>query len=218
MTTSQGIGRRKPPLFQLVPWSNLGSLNEDARALAQDVYLGGYAPPSVDIPWTWVRGPLRVLRDRPLRIAEVTQAGGPTARSKDPTLLNTDRVWKFTATLDSVVADDAANLAEWVTTYYDTPRPRSPELVLVLNNRTEAELYRILRVKQGTRIALSGIPASWPPGAGAWIVEGVAHQVVADERLVVWNLAPVIGTTVGESGPWYYADDSRSSGTDVIPF
>lgn len=217
MSTSQGLGRRKAPLFALQPWGNLFSVDDDARALAEELYFGGYPPTPVDIPYTWIRGPFRSKQDTPLRLAEVSQSGGSTARSKDPTLTSTDRVWPFRETIDSIVPPDPANLAKWITDYYRIPRPRNPGLTLLLNIRTEAEIYRILSVRQGTRISVSGAPAGWPTGSGELIVEGVQHDVRADLRFVTWNTTPVIGAAVGSSGPWFYSDDSRSGAIAGIP-
>lgn len=219
MTTSQGLGRRKAPLFRLQPFANLFSLNDDARVLAEELYWGGYPPTPTDIPYTWIRGPFRAKQDTPLRQAEVTQSGGTTARAKDSALTSTDRVWPFTATIDTVVPPDPGNLAKWVIDYYQDPRPRNPSLTLILNVRSEAEIYRILAVKQGTRISISGAPSGWPTGAGELVVEGIQHSIMADLRTVTWNTTPVIGAAVGSSGPWFYTDDSRlSSSTDLVPF
>lgn len=208
-------GRLKPPHLAIRRWTDLFQPEPDARLLATDWYFSGLPPSPVDIPWTWIQGPLRIRQDNPLRQAEVAQSSGATARAKDPTLTTTEQVWTYTETIDSVTSADAANLATWTVDYYTISRPRTPALTLLLNDRTEDELYRILSVKQGTRISLSGVPASWPTGAGELIVEGIAHTITADARRVSWNTTPVIGAELGESGPWLYTDDTLADSTYV---
>jgi hypothetical protein len=223
VATSQGLGRRKPPLLQLAPWRALlgfGPLaQETGRTIAEALYHGGYPPPVVEIPFSWLQGPIRIRQDNPLQVAEVAQSGGATARAKDAALQPNDQVWKFTESIDSVVPTDPANFAQWVVDYYQEPRPRGRALTLKpLNTRTEAEIYRIMSVRQGTRIRLTGTPAGFPTGAAELVVEGIGHRI-ADARYLVWETTPIIGNTVGESGPWFYLDESRlSSSTELVPF
>jgi hypothetical protein len=208
-------GRLKPPHLAVRRWVDLFQIDSPAQELAQAWYFSGLPPSPVDIPWTWIQGPLRIRQDNPLRRAEVSQSGGSTARAKDATLTTTEQMWTYTQTIDSITAADAANLARWTVEYYTQPRPRTPALTLLLNDRSEDELYRILSVRQGTRISLSGMPASWPTGAGELIVEGITHTITADLRRVSWNTTPVIGAELGESGPWLYTDDTLTDSTYV---
>lgn len=222
MTTSQGLGRLKPPFFgRRALWRNLFSLNEDAKLLAEEWYWGGYPPPPVQIPYSWLRVPVRIKQDNPLNVAEVTQSGGATARTRDQTSVdaNAGREWKFDETIDSIVLSDPPNLAKWVVDYYSDPRPRHALLVLVLNVRTVPEIWRILGVTQGRRISITGAPATWPTGATELIVEGIVHSIPADLRTVGWLASPVVGAAVGSAGPWFRTDDSRlGSGTDLVPY
>lgn len=222
MSTSQGLGRRRPPLCGYVPWRNLfdvGTLGEQSgRELARELYFGGHPLPPVEIPYTWLRGPVRVRQATKFNRAEVTQSGGATARSSN-VASNTERQWVFTATLDSVTDADPAALAKWTTDYYDEPLPRSSALTLTLNSRSSTEIWRILGVAQGRRISIVDAPATWPTGATELLVEGITHQIQADVRLVTWNTSPVVGAEAGQSGPWFRRDDSRySSATDIRPF
>jgi hypothetical protein len=221
MTTSQGLGRRRPGLLAFVPWSNVFGLGPGAddtgKVMATELYFGGYPPPVVEIPYSWIRPALRIRQASPLNVAEVTQSGGSTSRSVNVPSTTT-RQWLFTATVDSAVPVDPANLAKWVTDTYDVPLPRSSALGLVLNDKSETEIWWILGVRQGTHIRITGAPAGWPTGATELVVEGIAHQITADVRTVVWNTSPVVGSAAGVVGPWFYSEDSLTSGADVVPF
>lgn len=161
MSTSQGLGRRRPPLLALAPWKgvfDVGALGEQAgRAMAQELYFGGHPLPPVEIPLSWLRGQVRLRQSNKLNRAEVALTGGATARSSN-LASPTEQQWVFRATLDSIVGADPGNLAKWVTDYYTTPLPRSPAYSLILNTRTEAEIWRILGVTQGRRISIVDTP------------------------------------------------------------
>jgi hypothetical protein len=217
---SLGLGRKKPPLFAFQPWPNLFSLNDDARVLAEELYFGGYPPVPVQIPVGWLSPPMRIRQDSPLNVAEVSPTSGTVARSRNQQVIDSHgrREWKFTAVLDTVVPADPQNLATWVTDTYDITRPRISQLTLVLTRRTEAELHRLMRVVQGVRISITDPPGTWPTGAGELIVEGIRHVITADLRVLVWNTSPVLGEVAGQVGPWFTADDSRTDGTDLVPF
>lgn len=221
MTTSQGLGRRRSPLCALVPWTNLfglGALGQDTgQTMANDLYFGGLPPRPVQIPMSWLRPAAVYRQDPPIARAEVTQQGGQTAQSYNASAAVNGREWVFTETIDSIVDVDPANLAAWVTTYYDSPQPRTPGFLLVLNGRSQTELWTILGVVQGTRISVTGT-SGWPDGSTELVVEGIVHEVKADLRRVLWRCAPVIGATVGTAGPWFYSDSSMTSGSDAVPF
>lgn len=221
MSTSQGLGRRHPGLLALQPWSaqfGVGPLGQDAgKTLANELYYGGYPPPPVQIPVSWIRAPARLRMDPPFARAEVGQTGGATARSHNPTAAVGGREWVFTETVASIVDVDAANLAQFITTYYDEPLPRGSALTLVLNDRTETEIWRILGVTQGRHIQITET-SGWPDGSTDLAVEGITHLVTADLRTVTWATAPIIGVTTGTAGPWFYAGDSTADGTDAAPF
>lgn len=87
MTTSQGLGRRRPGHLAFQPWQNqfgIGAMGQDAgRTMAQELYYGGYPPPPVQIPMGWLRGPVRLRMDPPISRAEISQAGGTTTDTTD---------------------------------------------------------------------------------------------------------------------------------------
>lgn len=222
MSTSQGLGRRRPPLCGFVPWArafDYGTVGEQgAKAMADELYFGGYPPPVAEIPLSWISGQLRVRQANKFNRAEVSQSGGATARSTN-LASPTDRQWTFTASVASIVDVDAANLAKWVTDYYDSPLPRSAALTLILNERAETEIWRILGVKQGQHISITDTPAGLPTGSTELLVEGISHQILADLRTVTWVTSPVIGATAGTPGPWARYDATRySSSTEIRPF
>lgn len=221
MTTSLGLGRRRPRHLALVPWGHqfgLGPLGQDAgKTMATELYHGGWPSTPIEIPMAWLSGKAAFRQDPPLARAEVSQLGGDTARASNPASRINGREWMFTAALDSVVDVDPGNLAAWVAAYYTDPLPRSAAMLLILNGRAVAEIWRILSVVQGSRIQITGT-TGWPDGATDLVVECVSHQVAADLRTVIWALAPIVGEDVGTAGPWFYSDSSFTSGSDAVPF
>lgn len=181
--------------------------------------IGGLPPPVVEIPYLWIATPLSRKPTVAVTKAQIAQLGGATAYSSAPDATvrqfgtNTARV-----TLDSPVDADAANLAAMLTTYQATPRPRQPTLTLNLLARTDAECLVILGVTQTQRVRITGAPAGTPPGALNFVVEGIAHSMAVDQRLVIWATAALIGTTTAAPGPWYRRDSSIRGGTDIRPY
>lgn len=212
------MGRLKPPLLAVIPWVRVmapGFADETAMQLAHDLYFGAMPPAPVEIPWSWLRAPIRVRQDNPYTIAEVS-AGGATATA---TATGATREWKFSATLDSLSQPDAQNLAQWVIDNYDISRPRLRDLTLRLNTRTEVEIHRILSVAQGSRIRLTDLPTGYPTGASELVVEGIRHEMDAEVRDVTWNAVPIPGAELGESGPWFRLDETHLDDTDeLLPF
>lgn len=186
--------------------------------------IGGLAPLPVQIPYLWLTAiqPLRSRPDKPLTTAAVTQTGGPTARAQDADSLGAFGDNLFQATLDTATRGDTQALADWVISYYateptDVPRARFPSLLLRLNARTLAEKQRIMGVTIGTRISITGAPATWPQGATEQVVEGI-RQIRGEAADVVWNTAPVVGATPGTAGVWFRLDSSVLDGTHVVLF
>lgn len=219
MTTSaSGMGRLKPPHLAAIPWARVMApvgADETAMLLAHDVYFGGWPPSPVQIPWSWIRAPIRGRQDSPYTVAEVSVTGGGTARAEQA---NRTRDWRFTAALDTVADADAQELADWVIDYYDTSRTRWRDLTLRLNGRTDLEIQTILSVVQGTRITITDLPTGYPTGASELVVEGIRNRMDAQLRDVIWTAVPIIGAELGEAGPWFRLDESLIGGTDVVPF
>lgn len=219
---AKGLGRATFAGLDLVDADDLVPdpiVDQSALVAAQNwLWWGGVAPPAaVQIPLSWLRGPARFRHDPPRQVAEVTQAGGTTATSRAASLLPTDRQWVFTATLDTLVSGDTANLARWVTTYYTSPLPRANAYSLVLNGRTVPEIWRILGVKVGTRISITGAPGtptvlntntSFDAGIGSW--GGVNGATIASSAAQVHQGALAMQVTPdGVSGfPGAYASEA----------
>jgi hypothetical protein len=160
MTTSLGLGRRRPRHLAVVPWAHqfgLGPLGQDAgKTMANELYHGGWPPRPIEIPMSWLSGRAMFRQDPPFARAEVGQRGGDTARARNTASVINGREWVFTATVDSIVDVDGSNLAAWITAYYTDPLPRSSAMSLILNSRTPTEIWRILSVVQGSRIRITG--------------------------------------------------------------
>lgn len=222
MSTVRGYGRL------------LGAIGGPANLIAKTVFTADSAPlvvadwffpagppPVVGIPYVWLSPPMRYRPDKPLTTAVVT-AGAATARLQDDASLAEYGDSPFTADMSSVLADDAASLAEHVMTYYATqpgevPRARMPALTLNLVDRTDGERLTILGVTQGQRIHITGAPATWPEGMAHQIVEGI-HHMRSDAAIVEWNTSPVIGASPGVAGPWFRSGSSLTSSDHMMPF
>lgn len=191
----------------MVPWANMFALppwtgDETFVDLAADWYLDGYqAPDPVEIEWDWLSGSIRFRQDRPITVAQITKSGAGPAVAR----AISDELIEFNASLEALNDVDAPNYAHWLVTYYDQARTRLSKLELVLNKRTEEEIWTILGVTVGTRISITGVPDGYPRGADQLIVEGIHHIAGgnASARVVEWSTSPVIGTEVGEVGPYF---------------
>ena len=197
-------------LFALPPWSG-----EDPAILAQDWYLAGLSPPApTSIPWSWLSGPIRFRQGKPFTYAAVTKTSGGTAESS----VAADEQTDFEANLDTANDVDAGNLAHFVTTYYDTARTRIASVVLILNSRTQTEIWTILGMAIGDRFTITDVPTDWPAGASSLVIEGIQHLSDGERRVVVWTTSPLIGETVGSVGPFFRVGVSALGGTDLLPW
>lgn len=208
------------PAPGMVPWANLFALpawtaDEAFRDVAVHWYLDGFqAPDAVEIPWTWISAPLRFRQDKPYTYAAVSKSGGGTAIES----VTADEETEFTATLATRNDVDAPNLASFTTIYYDEPRTRLSELVVILNRRTDEEIWTILGVGIGTKVQLTGLPDGWPRGADVLVVEGIHHSSNVTVRQVTWAASPVVGEEPSAVGPFFRAGVSKLDGTDLLPW
>jgi len=184
-----------------------------------DYWWGGGPPAVTQIPYSWLTQNLGFRRDKPYNVADVTRTSGFTARSL-ASLANRQRYREqtFTATLDTAVDADAPALATHVVTYRSTPRDRCPQITIDLLQRDDLDRWTVLGREVGDRIQITGAPATWPEGTTSLVIEGIQHTIGIDARVVVWNTVPVSGAAAGVPGPWFYADDSVTGGTDKAPF
>lgn len=197
-------------LYALPSWNG----EETPQDLVQDWYLSGLsAPEPTQIPYGWLSKPMRSRQDKAVTYAEVTKSGGSTAIASVPA----DEQLDFTATLDAANDVDAPNLAHFTTVYYDGPRTRFAQLRLVLTERTRDEIWTILGVGIGDRIQITGVPATWPPGAAHQVVEGIGHES-SGQRVLTWVTSPVIGESAGQVGPFARVGVSQLDGPDKLPW
>lgn len=178
-------------------------------------------PAPVQIPYGWLGDILQYRPEKPLTSAAVSRFGAGTARDRDNTAISEYGDNPFTAELHTACTADAPNLAKHVIDFYaqagQIPRSRMSSMTIQLTGRPQAELHRILSIKQGQRVRISGAPASWPAGMTEQIVEGIAHSY-SGGALITFLTSPVIGTTAGTAGPWFRLDVSALGGTDIVPF
>jgi len=170
------------------------------------------------IPLTWLSRQVNLRLNRPLNHAEVTQFAGVSAREDNTPSIATNGVFPFTATLTTAVDADTANLAHFVVTYFGDPRMHLPVLTIDLMYRTDDEKSFLLRLGVGRRIRITGVPATWPTGADHLVIVGVAHDISRVARRLRFTASALVGSTLGEAGPWFRWGNSRWDGTDVRPF
>jgi hypothetical protein len=204
---------------QLLPRTDGFGSGAAARAAA-DFFFGFAAPAPTQIPYSWLSPPFRARADQPINDVTVTQFGGGTAYQTSAASIARYGDSAAPYTLETAQDGDMQSLAAWVIDHYATSRMRCPSLTLNLfgPTRTDAEKWLVLGVTIGTRIQITGAPATWPEGTSTLIVEGIAHQVGGNVRLVTWNTSPVIGATPGVVGPWFKLNSSPINGTDTVPF
>jgi hypothetical protein len=208
------------PAPQMAPWANMFALppwtgDETATTVAQNWYLDGLqAPDPIEIPWTWLSGPMRFRQDKAFTHATVSKSGGGTAIAN----VVADEQITYTASLQSQNDVDAPNLAHFSVTYYDEPRTRLAEVRLVLSRRTDEEVSTILSVGIGDRILITGVPVGWPEGAESLVVEGIHPESSSDLRAVSWSASPTVGEEPGEVGPFFRVGISVLGGDDKLPW
>lgn len=181
--------------------------------------VGGRPLDPVDIPYSWINRPLIRRPTTAITKAQISQTGGATAYSSAATATVTLYGANTTAvSLDTDCDADPQNLADFLTTYQSTPRPRQPTISFNLLKRTDEECLRILGVDLARRVRITDAPATWPAGAVTFVVEGIRHVLGVNERLVEWMTSAPIGETAGVPGPWFRIDTSSLDGTDLRPF
>lgn len=192
-----------------------------ARVMA-DWYFGATAPTPVQIPFLWLSTPVQWRPDQPWTSAAVSAAGAGTATGFDGDSQAEFGDNEFTAILNTKVPADAASLVSHMLFYYATqpggvPRRRLTVARFVLNARSQAEQWRILQVGRGDRFVITGAPATWPASVLTQVVEGIAHGIGDQERIVAWLTSPVPGEVDGTPGPYFRLDSSVLGGPDKIP-
>lgn len=178
-------------------------------------------PAPVEIPYAWLADFLRYRPEKPLTSATVTRQGAGAARERDATAISEYGDNPFTATLWTALTADPANLAKHIIDFYaqagQIPRARMSSMTIELTGRPQAEMHRILSIRQGQRIQITDAPTTWPFGMTEQIVEGIARSY-SDGAQITFLTSPVIGVDAGEAGPWFRLDVSALDGTDNIPF
>jgi hypothetical protein len=176
------------------------------------------APVPVAIPFTWLLPPWPLRSDPPINAATIDQTGGATAYAANTASQAEYGVVSSTATLDTLLAQDAVNYATWLVNYYTVPRVRVPALTIDLAPRSDDERATILALEIGRRITLTGMPVGYPAEATNLVVEGTLEQNSVTGGTVTLATSPMIGSVAGTPGPWLRLGSSRLGGTDVTPF
>ncbi len=179
----------------------------------------GLPPAPVDIPICWLSQPVRLRLERPFTTAAVARFGRGTAyafASDAARAASGDQA--FTATLDCACSADPSVLASRTVTYRAEQLTRSPELVIGLMHRTEAERALILSLQRNQRIRLVGVPDEFPVGADTPVISGITDDIGTAGRRVRITTRAVIGTAPGTAGPWFRVGTSRVDAGHIVPF
>lgn len=201
---------RNPPGFSPPVWPRKGAARGDTGLSL------GLPPVPVEIPICWLSQPVRLRLEKPFTVAEVARVGHGTAYATAAGAVRADQ--KFSATLDTACSADPAVLASWTVTYRAEARTRSPELVINLMSRSDAERALILSIQRNTRIRLTGAPPEFPEGATELVISGVTDEIGVMARRVRFTTRAIIGVEPGTAGPWFRVGTSAVGGTHIIPF
>jgi hypothetical protein len=189
-------------------------------ALVNDyVWAASIFPAPVTLDYTWLVQPLALRPVPPVNSLTVSRSGAGSATVRNAT--SSDEYGVFDPgqiTLDTAIDADTTALATYATTYQPNFLQRPPQLTFDLLPLTTAERWRVLQVTEGTRIILTGTPGTWPAECLSLFVDGIAHTIGVDQRLVVFTCSPLIGQAAGQVGPWFTADRSMTAGSDAAPF
>lgn len=237
-TTASGKGR----ILGMGEWTDDDLIRDverptPAAALVVNDWFWFGAPDPTIIPWTLLSMPLAMRQDQPINQATITGASNTTATANATTSQSTYGTFGATATLNTVLAVDAANLAAFVVAYYANPPLRCPTWTFDLTGPQffpDETKWLILGREIGDRVTLgpatltdSGgttitvpVPAGLPPAARTLVIEGIHHTSSPTTRVVTWTTAPLLGLTAGVEGPWFRLGYSFTDGLDgsVIPY
>jgi hypothetical protein len=123
--------------------------------------------------------------------------------------------------LDDTLPAGSATVPALTWTLFDVPATAPAGAVrakLFISMSSTPPASNTLNIDEAQIIAPN--PTAWPAGITELVIEGIAHSIDSDgTRWVVWNTAPVIGSTAGTAGPWFRADDSTTDiGSDLLAF
>lgn len=214
---SSGQGQRIRAVFPSSALYPRADVPGGAAAAVYNDYWWGTVLPPVQIPICWLSQPVRLRQERPTNSAVVSVPGAPTGRYKDDaSIASLRRRFPFAATLATVTPSDAVNLAHHEVTFGVEPRTRSPQLVINLMLRTDAERIALLRIEIGRQIELTDVPDNFPSGAAHLIVTGIAHGIGVRTRRMLLTTQAVKGADPGVPGPWFRLGHSDLGGTDFL--
>lgn len=180
---------------------------------------GAIFPVAVTLDYTWLVQRLAWRPVSPVNSQSVSKTGGGSAYATNASSIAEYGTSEGSPiTLETAVDADPLALATWITAYQAGYLQRPPQLTIDLLPLATAEQWRVLSITEGTRVILASTPTGWPAECLSVFVDGIAHVVGLDQRLVVFTCSPLVGQAAGQVGPWFMADRSMADGTDVAPF
>lgn len=168
------------------------------------------------IPKAWLSGDLDIRADDPINDATVSRSGGSTARSVDTASVAAYGTYATSQSIAVASDSELAYRAGWLTYAYAQPRVRAPQVSLDLTWRSAAERATVLALDISSRIALTGLPSTFPPDVSALYVEGWAEEIGVTGHRIVLNCSPVIGSTPGRSDVWWQIGDATRGKIDSV--
>jgi hypothetical protein len=108
----------------------------------------------------------------------------------------------------------------WTASVTDGSLPGSAsDKVMLVGNRIGGNTDAGLVLQFDGLAVATPNPTAWPAGVTELVIEGIEHTIGSDDaRWVRWKTAPVVGSTPGTAGPWFRLGESRTGGTDLLPF
>lgn len=146
------------------------------------------------------------------------RSGGTAARSVD--LASVTAYGTEEGSVDLAVASDGdvRPAARWRTRNYATPRDTCPAVTFELLTNTDDLRHRVLGRTLGDRIATSGMPATFPPGAAALHIEGRRHEISTAGHVVTFTTSPVLGAVPGVPDTWWEVGTSNVGTTNLVAY
>lgn len=168
------------------------------------------------IPKAWLSGDLEIRADDPINDATVSRSGGSTARSVDTASVASYGTYATSQSIAVASDSELAYRAQWLTYAYAQPRVRAPQVALDLTWRSDAERATVLALDVSSRIALTDLPATFPPDVSALYVEGWAEEIGVTGHRITLNCSPVIGSVPGRSDVWWQIGDATRGKIDSV--
>lgn len=179
-----------------------------------------YNPPlAATIQLAWLEPPLSFRTDPPVNDMTASRVGAGPAHAQHAASVAEYGVYADTATVDSAVDADPANLAAFTVRLNSAPKQRIPRLTFQLRSSTDpTRAATILGRELGDQCALTGLPSNAPWDVGRFHIEGIRHSISIAGHRIEWNTGPVLGVIPGTPDPYPLVGSARVGPDTRIPY